>query len=69
LGFVIEQTTRKIDEKHAKTQFIMAWTPTIVEMGDIFTMIFKQVFKYIDTSTRGESGYTTWAQQQIRVLA
>jgi hypothetical protein len=45
LGFVVEQIVRKIDDKHAKTQFITTLIPVVVEMVIVFTMISKQVFK------------------------
>jgi hypothetical protein len=41
LGIIANKTTIRIVEKHVRTQFITAWTPTIKEVGDRFHQNFQ----------------------------
>jgi hypothetical protein len=58
-------------EKHAITQFIATWTPTIVaKVGDYFHLDFQaNLLTNLSKYMRVNLDYATWAQQQARVQA
>ncbi len=68
LGSTTKWVAQKNDEKHARTQFIAAWTPTtIVEVGECFHHDF-QVGLWASNKYMGVNlGCTTWVQQHVRL--